>query len=62
MQQSPARKNVRKLLERAAADNTTLANRLEEVRAQRNALCVTKAALTAQVCVCGVWWPLCTLS
>lgn len=49
VQQSPARKNVRTLLEQAAADNTLLSNRVEELRAQRNALIATKAALTAQV-------------
>jgi hypothetical protein len=49
VQQSPARKNVRKLLQQAASDNSVLSNRVEELRAQRNALCVTKAALTAQV-------------
>lgn len=52
VQQSPARKNVRKLLQQAASDNTVLSNRVEELRAQRNALCVTKAALTAQVHSC----------
>lgn len=61
VQQSPARQRVRRLLEQAAADNTTLANRVEELRAQRNALCVTKAALTAQVSTraAHVWAPCC---
>lgn len=57
VQQSPARRSARTLLEQAAADNTNLAKRVEELRAERNALTVTKAALTAQVCCasCPTW-------
>lgn len=57
VQQSPARRSARRLLEQAAADNTNLAKRVEELRAERNALTVTKAALTAQVCCasCPTW-------
>lgn len=51
VEQSPARRSVKQLLARAAADNTALAKKVEELRAQRNALAVTKAALTAQVAV-----------
>uniref|UniRef100_A0A383VAU0 Uncharacterized protein n=1 Tax=Tetradesmus obliquus TaxID=3088 RepID=A0A383VAU0_TETOB len=49
LDRSPAPRNVRQLLARAAADNTALARKVEELRAQRNALAVTKAALTAQL-------------
>ncbi len=49
VERSPAPKSARALLSRAAADNTALARKVEALRAQRNALAVTKAALTMQL-------------